>query len=118
MADHTLVFGETPTSDDKTFATIAHLSIFISHFIGPLVVWFIFKEKSAFIRYHALQAVLYQFATLIVATAIGAFATITCGIGAILYILLIPMFFVPVWGAWRAYEGDWSGFPLLSGFGR
>ncbi len=118
MADHILAFGETPTSDDKTFATLAHLSIFISHFVGPLVVWFIFKDKSAYIRYHAMQALLFQFFTLIVASAISALTAITCGVGAVLYLVLIPMFFIPVWGAWRAYEGDWNGFPMLSGFGR
>lgn len=118
MSGHALTFGETPTSDDKTFATLAHLSIYVSHVLGPLVVWFIFKDKSAFVKFHAMQALLFQLVILVLTTMIGALAAITCGIGALLYLLLLPLLVVPLWGAWRAHEGDWGGFPGLSAFGR
>jgi len=119
MADqHALTFGETPSGDDKTFALIAHLSIYVATFIGPLVMWLIFKDKSAYIKFHAMQALIFQGALWILSVIIGAISVVTCGFGGVLYAVLIPLFFVPLYGAYLAYDGQWSGFPGLSGFGR
>jgi len=39
-----------PTPDDRTWAMLAHLSPLVGlGFIGPLVVWLIYKDKSPFV---------------------------------------------------------------------
>lgn len=102
---HALTFGETPTSDDKLWGALAHVSsyIFIPG-LGALILYLIYKDKSPYVRYHAVQSMVVQLAIYIV-------SGITCGLGLIL--LLIPLY-----GAWKAYEGDWDGYPMLGGFGK
>lgn len=102
---HALTFGETPTSDDKLWGALAHASSYILiPGVGAILLYVIYKDKSPYIRYHAVQSMVVQ----LVIYIIGG---ITCGLGLIL--LLIPL-----WGAWKAYEGDWDGYPLLGGFGK
>jgi uncharacterized Tic20 family protein len=53
---------EQPTSDEKVFAALAHASVLLS-FLGPIgatIVWVIQRNKSKYVRYHALQAMGYQ----------------------------------------------------------
>lgn len=70
---------ETPTpvppaaSDDNMMAMLAHLSMILFGFVGPLVFWLIGKEKSAFQKDQATEALNFSI--------IGTIATIvTCGI--------------------------------------
>ena len=113
MADqHALSFGDTASGDDKTFALLAHLSVYVSWWLGPLVMMLIFKDKAAFVKYHAVQALAMQIALSVLGAIV---ATLTCGFGTI---LLLPLALVPLYGAYVAYQGQWSGYPGLSSFGR
>lgn len=53
---------ENPTSDEKVLAALAHGSVFFSFFgpIAPLAIWVTQRNKSKYVRYHALQALGYQ----------------------------------------------------------
>jgi uncharacterized membrane protein len=102
---HALTVGETPTSDDKLWAAIAHLTAYLFlPGVGALLAYLIFKDKAPFVKYHAVQSMVVQLAIYIL-------SGITCGFGLILFLL-------PLYGAWKAYQGEWSGYPLLEGFGK
>lgn len=102
---HALTFGETPTSDDKTWGLISHLSGFaLPYGIGPILLYVVFKDKAPFVKYHAMQAFVFH----LVAWIIGS---LTCGLGLILL-------FLPLWVAYQAYLGEWKGYPLIEGVGR
>ena len=118
MADHAMTYGETATSDDKLWALLAHLSPYVAPFFGPVVALVIFNNRSAFVRYHAIQALALQALILALGAVISAISLVTCGVGAVLYGLLVPFGFAPLFGAWLAWEGRWDGFPALSSFGR
>ncbi|MFZ5479712.1 MAG: DUF4870 domain-containing protein [Myxococcota bacterium] len=118
MAEHALTWGETPTSDDKTWALVAHLSPYIATFVGPLLVMLLFSDKSKYVKYHAVQALGYQVAVWILGVIFAIISTLTCGLGSILYLLFIPMAFVPLYGAWVAWEGKWVGYPGIAQFGK
>lgn len=126
MSQHALTFGETPSNDDKLFATLAHLSPFVSAFVGPLLVLLLFSDKAPYVKYHAMQALVFQAALWVGGTIAGAvialLSFVTCGFGGLLYLLAIPLVPVvmvaPLWGAWLAWEGRWKGYPLLEQFGR
>jgi hypothetical protein len=117
-----LTWGETPTSDDKTMALLSHLSVYVFPFLGPIIFYLIFQEKSRFIKYHAVQALLSHAALwgmeIIGIILITIISTITCGIGSVLYIVLLPLPLLHLWGAYKAYQGEWEGYPLVSGIGR
>ena len=119
---HALTYGETPTSDDKLWATIAHVSPFVSTFIGPLLVLLLYKDNAPYVKYHAVQSLAYQILALIIGvfggSIIAVVGTFTCGLGYVLYLLLLPLPLVPLWGAYLAWNGRWDGFPGLSSFGR
>jgi len=99
-----MTWGESPTSDDKLWGLVAHLSAFVGWMgLGALLMYLVFKDKP-YIRYHAVQSGVVQIAIWII-------GTVTCGLGFILFL-------VPIWGAYKAYQGDWDGYPVISGVGR
>ncbi len=82
-----------PTSDDRTWALLAHLSPLLLGFIGPLVIWLIYKDKSPFVNDQAKEALNFQLALIIVmvicfATCIGALLVPVIGIGALVYSIM------------------------------
>ena len=60
-----------PTKDEYTLALLAHLLQVFSGFIGPLVI-FCVRQDSKFVRYHALQSLIWQTAYMIL--GIGSMA--------------------------------------------
>lgn len=72
---------ENPTSDEKVMAAIAHASVIFA-FFGPVVpslIWAYQRNKSKYVRFHALQAMGYQALTFW-AWFIGMFFAIFGGI--------------------------------------
>jgi uncharacterized Tic20 family protein len=57
-----------PTSDEKTWAMLAHLSGFLGYLvvipfasiIGPLVVWLLKKDASTFVDEHGKESINFQ----------------------------------------------------------
>jgi len=48
-----------PTPDDRKMAMLAHVLQLFGGFIAPLII-FLVKRDSRFVRFHALQALLWQ----------------------------------------------------------
>lgn len=62
-----------PQQNERTLAAAAHASILLSIFTNgvggiaaALIIWLTQKEKSAYVRFQALQALIYQAATFII----------------------------------------------------
>jgi uncharacterized Tic20 family protein len=53
---------ENPTSDEKVLAALAHASVLFSFFgpVAPTLIWVFQRNKSKYVRFHALQAMGYQ----------------------------------------------------------
>jgi uncharacterized protein len=57
-----------PTSEEKTWAMLAHLSGFLGYLvvipfaslIGPLIVWLLKKDSSAFVDEHGKESINFQ----------------------------------------------------------
>ena len=49
-------------SDEKLMSLLSHLAILIPNIgiLAPIVIWLTQKEKSKFVRYHAIQAIFFQ----------------------------------------------------------
>ena len=100
-----LQWGGETTSEERTFALAAHVLTFVAPIIGPLVVYFIKKDSSRFVAYHAIQATVFQLITYLIGGA-------TCGVGFLLVIL-------SVLAALKANKGEWEApYPLIGGIGR
>ena len=97
----TPVAGGPVTQDDKLWAALAHASLFVFGIFGPLIIYFVYKEKSHFITHHAKQALIFQ----IVAVVGGV---ITCGL-----LTLVCMVFAII-GGLKAYEGQYYTYPGMT----
>ena len=101
-----------PTQDDKTWGMLAHLSALVAGlvalpFVGPLVVWLMYKDKSPFIADQAKEALNFNLAVLIallvcVVTVVGICLLPIVGIGALIYQVIAGI---------EASKGVWYRYP-------
>ncbi|MBL8133711.1 MAG: DUF4870 domain-containing protein [Anaerolineae bacterium] len=104
------------TDDERLWAAVAHASAWITLFGGivsvgavlplsifiPLVIYFIFRKKSDYIAFHALQAFVLQLIGTVGAAALLAVGGVVWGVGMIVALLavlaLVGFILVPLWG--------------------
>lgn len=93
--------GETltlPTSEERTWAMLAHLSVLanlLTGFLGPviaLIIYLVYKERSRYIAYHSLQSFIFQ---LIWWVGAGAVAGIAWAISGVLAVVLVGCCLMP-----------------------
>ena len=83
-----------PYNEEKTWAMLAHLSVLVNLFTGflggifAIVIYFIYKDRSRFVAYHAMQAFIFQAITWLGA---GLLAAIFITLGSVFAILIIPL---------------------------
>ncbi len=104
---------ESLTAEEKQMAMIAHVLGPVAGFLGPLAILLIKGEESAFVKYHAMQSLVFQ---AIYMASIFIFvlpiALCTFGFGTFLIFPLIPLVWVgEIWAALEANKGKWTGFP-------
>jgi uncharacterized membrane protein len=86
------------TSDDKLWAALSYVFVIIA-----IVVLFMEDKKNRpYIKFNAVQSI-------VAFVVISVLATITVGCGSILY-------FVLLWWAYQAYQGQDVKIPLISDF--
>ncbi|MFT5679808.1 MAG: putative Tic20 family protein [Myxococcota bacterium] len=99
-----MIWGGSTTSNERGLAMVAHIAALVLPVVGPILIYFIKKDDSKFVAYHAVQAAAFQVISYLIAGA-------TCGFGLVLLILPI------VWAV-KAYNGEWTGYPLIDSAGR
>ena len=72
--------------------------------LGPLVVYWVKKDESPFVAFHALQSL--YFGLLFFALTI-----LTCGLAAL--VLVWPYLFFEGMATVKAFEGEWYVLPLV-----
>lgn len=77
-------WGGQSTSDETTWAVLAHLSLFVLGFIGPLVILLTSGERSPFVRGHAAEALNFHITVLI-----------ACVVSFVLIFVVIGIFLLP-----------------------
>lgn len=88
--------GETPSSEDRNLATLAHLSALagligagLLGFVGPLVIYLWKNDSSPFVGAQAKEALNFQLTLLLLSVGLGLAAAVSCG-------LLLPLLLIPV----------------------
>jgi uncharacterized Tic20 family protein len=125
-----------PTKDECTMALLAHLLQVFSGFIGPLII-FLVKKDSKFVKYHALQCLIWQAAYMVI--GIGAMVVFFIFmIGSAMhaphgvpnqpppaFVFLFPVIWLFWMGGWvvnlilgivygiKANQGEWAGYPII-----
>ena len=60
-------------SDEKLLSLFSHLSLFLGGIWLPLIFWLTNKDKSKFITFHALQALWFHLAYVVLIVVVGIF---------------------------------------------
>jgi uncharacterized membrane protein len=104
MADTRQInFTPQDAESGKTMAIIAYLIFFV-----PLLVED--SKKNNFVMYHTEQAIVLFIFNIV----LGIVATITCGIGLVLYIAWLVFL---IMGIMNAAKGEIKPLPLIGSFG-
>jgi hypothetical protein len=112
------VSGQAPLSpnDEKTWSIAAHLSPFLASliglpFLGPLVIYLVFKDRGPFIRHHAAQALNFQ-----IIVAIGLLISIPLMFVLIGFvtaaIIAVAAIVLQIVAAIEANNGKWYRYPM------
>ena len=104
-----------PTSDERTIAMLAHLITFVSSFIGPLVIYLVKKDESAFVGDQAKEVLNFHLSVIIYAIVAALSVLVLIGF-VLLPALGVFVFVVTIIGAIRSYEGKAYRYPLCIRF--
>ncbi len=85
--------GEMGPRDERTWSMLSHLSVLLAFVglmpLGSLIIWLIYKDRSPRVGFHALQALWYQVAWVVLLVA-------GWSITFVLSFVLIGLLFIPV----------------------
>src|ERR687893_2766532 len=97
--------------DERTWSVIAHLSVLLALVglmpFGALLVWLLYKDRSQKVRFHALQALWYQIAWIVILVAYSLVSAVLSLIiiGFFMFFLLPILLLVPIiHGCYAAYK--------------
>jgi uncharacterized Tic20 family protein len=120
-------YGQPSQSDDRTWAMMSYLLVFVCGILAPLTVYLVKKDQSPFVRYHAAQGInlaltsaIYSISLLVLALLAGA---VSHGLGFLLILLYIPLgitilvYLIMAAVAANRFEmyqiPNWACFPLV-----
>jgi uncharacterized protein len=97
--------------DERTWSIIAHLSVLVALVglmpFGALLVWLLYKDRSLKVRFHALQALWYQIAWIVIFIVYALLSVILSLviIGFFMFFLLPILALIPlIHGCYAAYK--------------
>jgi uncharacterized Tic20 family protein len=99
------------SQDERTWSVLAHLSVLAGLVglmpFGALIIWLLYKDRSRRVGFHALQALWYQIAWLVI-LVVGWFVTFVLSF-VLIGFLLIPVMLIAslvpfIHGCYAAYK--------------
>ena len=117
------------SADEKLWGMLAHLLtllgyvVVVGEYIAPLVIYLVYKDRSQFVAFDALQALFFQLLALAVGVALVLFSVITLGLGLLLAIplaiaLAIAVLVYTIIAAIQANNGVWYELPIVGRWAR
>jgi uncharacterized Tic20 family protein len=81
-------------SEERTWAMVAHIGVLIAAwlamgFLCPLIVWLVFRDRSDFVRRHAVESLNFQISLLIYSAISAVLIFITFGLGVLIVVPLV-----------------------------
>lgn len=100
-----------PTSDEKTMAILSHILALVSSFIGPLVIYLIKKDESAYVGEHAKESLNFQITMVILYIVSFILVFILIGI-LLIWLLSIANFVLIIIATIKASENKVYRYPF------
>jgi uncharacterized Tic20 family protein len=121
--------GDSLSADEKLWGMLAHLLtllgyvVVVGEYIVPLVIYLVYKDRSRFVAFHALQALFFQLLALAVSVALVLFSIVTLGCGILLAVplgiaLAIAVLVYMIIAAIQANNGVWYELPIVGRWAR
>jgi uncharacterized protein len=121
--------GDSLGADEKLWGMLAHLLtllgyiVMLGQYIAPLVIYLVYKDRSQFVAFHALQALFFQLLALAVSVALILFSIVTLGLGVLLAVplaiaLAIAVLVYTIIAAIQANNGVWYELPIVGRWAR
>ncbi|WP_082195456.1 DUF4870 domain-containing protein [Bacillus testis] len=98
--------------DDRLLAALIYIISFFTVFIGPLLIWLLQKDKSAFIDYHGREYLNFLISYTVYMIVASLLTIVLIGF-LILPIIGIAAFIFTIIGAFKAYNGEEYRFPFI-----
>jgi uncharacterized Tic20 family protein len=98
--------GQLSQQDERLWAMLSHLGPLVLGFIAPLIVLLVQGDKSSFVRANSVESLNFQLSLLIVGIPL---TIITCGIGAIIFVVGIVFEII---GGIKANNGESYRYPV------
>lgn len=84
--------------EERNLAVLCHVAAYatlllpsLGNVLGPLIVWLIYRKQYPEVDRHGLESVNFQLSmtiyTFVTTIAVGVLSLLTCGIGAILFVI-------------------------------
>jgi uncharacterized protein len=99
-------------SEERMLAAILYVVSLFFPIIGPLVIWLLKKDESAFINYHGREYFNFFISYTVYSVISGILIFLLVGI-FLLWILGIMALVFTIIAAVKAYEGNEYRFPLV-----
>lgn len=117
------------TADEKLWGMLAHLFALLGYvvslgqYIAPLVIYLVYKDRSKFVAFHALQSLFFQLLVLVVGIALVMFSIVTLGLGLLIALpalvaLWIAVLVYAIIAAIQANNGVWYELPFAGQWAR
>ena len=109
--------GPVVTPEDKSLAMLCHLLGIFTGFIGPLIVWLVKKDQSAFIAHHGRESLNFQLTVMLImfcltsATFILMFVVVGIVLVPVLFVVPILALVAEIMAAVAAQNGEWYRYP-------
>jgi uncharacterized protein len=101
-----------PTKEERFWSMLIYVISFFSAFIGPIIIWLIKKDSSAYIDYHGREYLNFFISYTIY--SVIAVLTMLVLIGFVLTpIVGIAGFIFTIVGAVKAFDGTTYRIPLI-----
>jgi uncharacterized protein len=101
--------------DEQTWSVLAHLSVLLALVglmpFGALLIWLIYKDRSDRVRFHALQALWYQIAWIVILVAYA----LVCTVLSLLIIGIFMFFLLPVLAVIPVIHGCYAAYQVSQG---
>ena len=116
--------GAMSPQDERTWSVLAHLSVLAGLAglmpFGALIIWLVYKDRSARVGFHALQALWFQVAWLVI-LVMGWFITFLLSL-VLIGLLLLPVMLVAslvpfvhgCYAAYRVNQGEDYRYPFIA----
>jgi len=103
--------------------TLLGYVVVVGEYIVPLVIYLVYKDRSQFVAFHALQALFFQLLALAVTIALMLFSVVTLGCGILLaaplmIALAIAVLVYTIIAAIQANNGVWYELPIVGRWAR